>query len=278
MGCFSTRCALTNLQFKEGDPVILVPLVPNHSEIYLAPCYSYDKWRVDCLPMFGTYDGYGNAENISGDSYDINVSMLSNAEGFTPEIWSGNEWSRQRYGKYGTQSKYVKTHPLDEEGEKQGHALVNPDAWKKVIEMGSFIHESFSLVEYLKTDDAQKAIDAREKYETELDKEKQKELFDIFYCSKHPVKRDTNFSISNFEIRMRFPELPIEEQQKVAKLYDETQIVTNFMSYKGLYWQPTFSLGSQDRYGQVDEEIKWLTFKLKLLKEQKKKDKANRDY
>ena len=65
MGCFNVTCAITNLPIQYGEKVQLFILryvgLGNDGG---GSCYSADIWSPICDPIEGTYNDYGNIENI----------------------------------------------------------------------------------------------------------------------------------------------------------------------------------------------------------------------
>lgn len=271
MGCFSTRCTLTNLQFKEGDPVILVPLI-QHEKSGIAPCYSDDKWNFAGLAMTGEYNDYGSAEGFTCDAYDINIKILSRIKGFDKDtFFQSNRLCLK--SQWNDPHEILETDLYNNEHDRISHALVHPDAWNKAVEIAkNWIAPEYSLVHYLSSGESEELERARKIINLIDSKEEKDKLLDIIVGNRHPISVGSKNKFGVIKYRLDFPRLPNSEQLKVAQIYDDMVRVSTFMSHFGLYWQPTFDLGPQSRTETHDTEMNWAKFKLELLKKQKKAD------
>ncbi len=76
MGCFSTRCALTNIQMCEGEEVVMLPIIFDPGYMDLRTILKPEGIYRPCgLPMFGTYDDYGSIKPHVNDA-----GLIFNAE------------------------------------------------------------------------------------------------------------------------------------------------------------------------------------------------------
>lgn len=83
MGCWNETCGLTNLPIRWGEPVVAIVLQkPENPPMHEIQClYPDDCWAPIGFPLFGTYDDYGNLENVR--THPWNQELLHIAD--TPE-------------------------------------------------------------------------------------------------------------------------------------------------------------------------------------------------
>jgi hypothetical protein len=65
MGSFNMSCGLTNGVIAGGDDVVMILLTPRNHSLGRSIAYSWDHWSPIPILLEGTYDTYGNLENIS---------------------------------------------------------------------------------------------------------------------------------------------------------------------------------------------------------------------
>lgn len=78
MGSFNTICGVSRHIVTCGEPVVLLALVCNGETIPAAPgCYNWDRYQLAMhLPMYATYDDYGNFEIEDNDAYQAFQDMV----------------------------------------------------------------------------------------------------------------------------------------------------------------------------------------------------------
>lgn len=83
MGCWNETCGLTNLPIRWGEPTVAIVLQkPENYPAHQLQClYPDDCWAPVGFPLFGTYDDYGNLENVR--THPWNQELLQIAD--TPE-------------------------------------------------------------------------------------------------------------------------------------------------------------------------------------------------
>jgi hypothetical protein len=70
MGSWSVYCGISNITIHEGDEALLVPL-EKAKENY----NDFDQWKLATLPIFGSYNDYGEIEDIKKD---FNTTLIEN--------------------------------------------------------------------------------------------------------------------------------------------------------------------------------------------------------
>lgn len=83
MGCWNETCAITNLPICWSDPTVAIPLERNPYNKD-ACIYPDDMWRPISLPLFGTYDDYGNLENVETHPWNQELLKLGNTKEDSP--------------------------------------------------------------------------------------------------------------------------------------------------------------------------------------------------
>lgn len=73
MGCFNLKCSISNKTIKYGDSVAVIMLSENKLKSGIEDSiliYNDDKYLINTVPVFGTYNDYGGVENIE-DSHGL---------------------------------------------------------------------------------------------------------------------------------------------------------------------------------------------------------------
>ena len=80
MGSFNTICGVSRHIVTCGEPVVLLALVAYGETIPAAPgCYNWDRYKLALhLPMYATYDDYGNFDIEDNDAYQAFQHMIKN--------------------------------------------------------------------------------------------------------------------------------------------------------------------------------------------------------
>ncbi|ADQ52893.1 hypothetical protein CL89_gp304 [Aeromonas phage PX29] len=78
MGSFNTICGVSRHIVTCGEPVVLLALVCHGETIPAAPgCYNWDRYQLAMhLPLYATYDDYGNFDIEDNDAYQAFQDMV----------------------------------------------------------------------------------------------------------------------------------------------------------------------------------------------------------
>jgi hypothetical protein len=307
MGCFSTRCLLTNIQICEGEEVVIIPLIFDPGYMDLRTILKPEGIYKPCgLPMFGTYDDYGSIKPHANDAGIIFNAELMHIEAskFLDSFHPSTKFE-EKCLKLFIHDKDWKVPPstswVDASKEVEiTLAMISKEAWDKMLPNGfrcpwqnlldashvksAIVKINECLAEFKLTATAEDYRDtsyfAKLKPYSIEDKLKVpftegEEYSTRYICND---REGCDHAVVN-KIRKLFTLMANDATKSFdteINLFFSVIAMSAAMDARGFFWHPKQNIGGQHPdLDSLKEQKEWLEFTLKMVKERYKKRKAD---